>query len=361
MSNDYALIRSLVLKNFTKFEDLSLNFSPKINVIIGENGTGKTQLLKTIYSLESALEDKERMAVKEAVELNYIITQKLLSVFLPLDNKLGKLRMAGVGNQHAEVQVVLSNDEKFGIRFNANSQFVALHEPHYHIGAGNKPVFIPTKEVLSFMKGFTSLYEKYGLSFDQTYYDICVSLDLPEMRFENVSEKSKWVIEEIEKVCGGRFVFNGGGNVTFKSGDVEYSANVVAEGFRKIGMLSRLLTTGAIRPGRGGALLWDEPETNMNPKLMKLLVEILLELSRNGQQIIIATHDYVLLKWFDLLMDKGKEDHISFHTLYRDEESGRVLVNSTDNYLDIDPNPIDETYALMADREIAMEMGSLGK
>lgn len=40
---------------------------------------------------------------------------------------------------------------------------------------------------------------------------------------------------------------------------------------------------------------------------MKDLVHVLLELARNGQQIILATHDYVLLKWFDLLMDKGKE------------------------------------------------------
>jgi len=345
MKNDYALIQSLVLKNFTKFEDFSINFSPKINVIIGENGTGKTQLLKTIYALESALEDKERMAVKEAGELSQIITKKFLSVFLPLDNKLGKLRMAGVGSEQAEVQVTLGNDEKFGVRFNVNSQTVALGDTNYRIGVGDKPVFIPTKEVLSIMKGFTSLYEKYGLSFDQTYYDICVSLDLPEMRSENVSEKSKWAIEEIEKVCGGRFIFNGGGNVTFKSGDVEYSANVVAEGFRKIGMLSRLLATGAIRPGRGGTLLWDEPETNMNPKLMKLLVSVLFELARNGQQIIIATHDYVLLKWFDLLADKGQGDLVSFHTLYKDSETSQVRVKSTDNYLDIEPNPISEAFS----------------
>ena len=45
------------------------------------------------------------------------------------------------------------------------------------------------------------------------------------------------------------------------------------------------------------------------------IVQILLELSRNGQQVVLATHDYVLLKWFDLLMDERKEDHVRFHSL----------------------------------------------
>ena len=113
-------------------------------------------------------------------------------------------------------------------------------------------------------------------------------------------EKSSGPWARSEGICGGRFVFYGGGKVTFKTENAEYSANSMAEGFRKAGMLSRLLETGAIQPGVSGPLFWDEPESNLNYKLMKLLVQILLELSRNGQQIILATHDYFLLKWLDL-------------------------------------------------------------
>ena len=222
-------------------------------------------------------------------------------------------------------------------------------------------VFIPTKEVLSFMKGFNSLYEKYGLSFDQTYQDICLLLDLPEVRPETLHEKSKWAMAEIEGICGGRFVFYGGGKVTFKTENAEYSANSMAEGFRKAGILSRLLETGAIQPGVSGPLFWDEPESNLNPKLMKLLVQILLELSRNGQQIILATHDYVLLKWFDLLMDKGKDDHVRFHSLYRDADTSEIKVASTEDYLKITPNPIDEAFGFLINQEIENDMGGLGK
>ena len=194
------------------------------------------------------------------------------------------------------------------------------------------------------MKGFVSLYDKYELSFDQTYRDINLLLELPEVRQEQLKEKAKWAMEEIEKICGGRFVFYGGGKITFKTQDLEFSVNAMAEGFRKAGILARLLETGAIQPGVSGPLFWDEPETNLNPKLMELLVSILLELSRNGQQIVVATHDYVLLKWFDLLMDKGKEDHVRFHVLYRDTETKQVLTESTDDYRAITPNAIADTF-----------------
>ena len=45
------MITHLTLKNFVVFTDLSIDFSPGINIIIGENGTGKTQLLKAILAL----------------------------------------------------------------------------------------------------------------------------------------------------------------------------------------------------------------------------------------------------------------------------------------------------------------------
>ena len=36
------MIKYLELKNFTAFSDLSIDFSPGINIIIGANSTGKT-------------------------------------------------------------------------------------------------------------------------------------------------------------------------------------------------------------------------------------------------------------------------------------------------------------------------------
>lgn len=337
------MIERLEIKNFTAFSGLVLDLSPKVNVIIGENGTGKTHLLKAAYGLCAGAPLFKNKPDTSGDDLGAALTAKLLRLFMPLDDKLGKMHRQGA-TDHASLSARFAGRQKITATFFNNSKLLAVQGRANYEQYQAEAVFIPTKEVLSFMKGFNSLYEKYGLSFDQTYQDICLLLDLPEVRPENLHEKSKWAMAEIKGICGGRFIFYGGGKVTFKTESAEYSANSMAEGFRKVGMLSRLLETGAIQPGVSGPLFWDEPESNLNPKLLKLLVQILLELSRNGQQIILATHDYVLLKWFDLLMDKGKEDHVRFHSLYRDIQSGEVKIDSTDDYRGIERNPIAEAF-----------------
>ncbi len=357
------MIHSIALKNFMAFEDIKLEFSPKINVIIGENGMGKSQLLKAIYSTYHSpftrLDVPPVTSSNKAMQtdqLNAGLTDDLVDLFLPLDRKLGKLHHKGAKEQ-AEVSAMINN-ELFNYNFYNNSQNIALKSNTIH--SLNTVTFIPTKEVLSFMEGFISVYSKYQLSFDRTYSDLCLALDLPLLRQEKLHEKSKWAIEKLEEIYSGKFVFHGGGKVTFKTKDDELSANAVAEGFRKLGSLARLLENGVINPGQSGPLIWDEPEANLNPNLMEKLVEILLELSRQGQQIILATHDYVLLKWFDLLVDSEKADHILFHTLYRNE-GDKLSIRSTPNYKELNPNPIDEAFGYIVDKEIENEMGGLGK
>jgi AAA15 family ATPase/GTPase len=354
------MINQLILKNFTTFNQkgITVNFSPKINVIIGENGTGKTHLLKAAYSLCAGAPLFKNKPDTTEDDLQTALTTKLVRVLMPLDEKLGKLHHQGATEQ-TYLQAQFDRDQKITATFFNNSKAIAIQNRKNYEQYQAEAVYIPTKEVLSFMKGFNSLYEKYGLSFDQTYQDICLLLDLPQMRAENLHKKSKWAMDEIKRICGGSFIFYGGGNVTFKTENAEFSANAMAEGFRKMGMLSRLLETGAIRPGISGPLFWDEPESNMNPKLMKLLVEILLELSRNGQQIILATHDYVLLKWFDLLIDKNKDD-VSFHALFRDE-AGNVKVDTVKDYRSITPNVIADTFNDLTKEQVNKKMGGLGK
>lgn len=354
------MIERLELKSFTAFRQLSVEFSPKINIVIGENGTGKTNLLKAAYSLCAGVSMYKQKPDASIEDFKALLTAKLLRLFMPLDHKLGKLHHQGV-KERASLRAQFTDEQRIVVTFASNSKALVIDDRPQANRDGAEAVFIPTKEILSFMKGFNSLYEKYGLSFDQTYQDISLLLDLPELRREQLQEKSKWAMGEIENICGGHFVFYGGGNVTFKTENTEYSANSMAEGLRKIGILSRLLETGAIQPGISGPLFWDEPESNLNPKLMRLLVEILLELARNGQQIILATHDYVLLKWFHLLMDRGKDDHVRFHSLYRDPNTAEIAVASTDDYLNIAPNPIDDAFGYLINQEIENDMGGLGK
>lgn len=349
------MIEKLALNNFTLFEDFAIDFDKRINVLIGANGTGKTHVLKAAYAMccgNNSFMDGETVA-NDDIEKE--LTQTFVRLFLPLDDKLGKLRRHGAA-ENASVCAKFVFDKELEITFHTNSKNVAVQRNTDYERYSWRPTYIPTKEVLSFMKGFNSLYEKYGLSFDQTYHDIILALELPELRAELLEEKARWVMDEIEQICGGKFVFYGAGKVTFKTANAEFSANAMAEGFRKAGMLSRLLETGAIRPGVSGPLFWDEPESNLNPTLSRFLVEVLLELARNGQQIILATHDYVLLKWFDILCDEAKEERVIYHALYRNAE-GRIDVESAESYLAVAPNVIADSFEELYDAEVKRSFG----
>lgn len=364
------MIDKLKLINFTTFADLEIDFCPGVNVIIGENGTGKTHLLKAAYAICSAHKNMKETDEKTNENISKALSSRFINIFKPLDDKLWNLRRTGAGNNPAEVITELAMGKFLSFSFNKNSTSVDINENKQFEKYTDTTVFIPTKEVLSFMAGFTSLYEKYDLAFDQTYHDICVLLDLPKVRPEVLEKESIWskpIMEEIEEICGGTFIFKGGGRVTFKQGNNEYSSNAMAEGFRKAGMIYRLLEIGVINMGNSGTLFWDEPEANMNPKLMRLFVELVYALARNGQQVIIATHDYVLLKWFDLLLDEDSGNDVRYHVLYKDDmvidykDSVGIKVKTTDDYLQINPNPIDVAYGYLINQEIENDMGGLGK
>ena len=94
---------------------------------------------------------------------------------------------------------------------------------------------------------------------------------------------------------------------------------------------------------------------------MRLFVEILLELSRNGQQIVIATHDYVFLKWFDLLQDKGQDDQIRFHVLHKETSTSEIKLQSTDSYTQIEPNAISDTFSDITKEQVRLKMAGLGQ
>ncbi|MBU6197216.1 MAG: AAA family ATPase [Cyanobacteria bacterium REEB446] len=360
------MIRNLKLKNFTAFKDLELNFSPKLNLIIGANASGKTHILKAIYASVAGF--NRAYFTDEAAEQDFIsdsnkyISENLINVFKP-DNLLGKLKKAP-SEQGLKAEVCLhslaANNQNLEIdySFNNNSKEVKVIDKKElnRFSTIPNPIFIQSKEIISLMKGFTSLYEKYDLALDQTFYDLCKSLELPEVKDSELNEKSKWVIEKIENLLGGKFIFHGSGKVDFKStSKQELPASLIAEGYKKLGVLYRLLETGVLVPGSSGTLLWDEPENNLNPQLLKLIAEILIELARNGQQIIIATHDYVLLKWFDLLVDEGKGDEIKFHSLYND--SGDIKVDSQDSFLKLSKNLITDTFVELYEADIEKALG----
>jgi len=380
------MISNLQLKNFTAFTDLAIDFSPRINIVIGENGTGKTQLLKAILAL-SGPEARNPQAGEQ-------LARRLCRLYHPLSDQVGELRRAGTRGE-AMLSATFAAGQTVTVQFSGTASEVKVST-----NTGDElatAIFIPTKEVLSLVRGLIADKPDQATLdriFDDGYLDLARQLskegadDLDtkvqlDPRFDSIVPRLANLIGGRYELRDGRFCFQAGAYVnklgassaatkapqTFQDSVQKFvptkapllSSGMTAEGFRKIGVLQRLLSNGSLNPGTTGPLLWDEPESNLNPKLMKDLVLVLLELARNNQQVILATHDYVLLKWFDLLMDKGKADQVRFHVLSRDTDTGQSRQDSMDDYRAIEPNAIADTFNELTKEQVARKMGALGK
>ena len=83
-----------------------------------------------------------------------------------------------------------------------------------------------------------------------------------------------------------------------KSGNSKQEFNLIAEGIRKMALLWQLVKNGTLE--NGSILFWDEPEANINPTYLSIIVEMLLELQRRGVQVFISTHDYMIASYFEV-------------------------------------------------------------
>ena len=59
-----GMLERITFDKFTAFEKLDIRFSPGINVFTGENGTGKTHILKAAYAACDIAKSKESFAEK---------------------------------------------------------------------------------------------------------------------------------------------------------------------------------------------------------------------------------------------------------------------------------------------------------
>ena len=339
-------ITRVKLENFTCFESLDLEPSPGINVLVGANGTGKTHLMKVCYAAYAFGDDSGTSPI-----LDYPPPLKLLRVFRPSGNSYGRLvnRTSNSDTAALEINVGVSYVK---VQVSSTSPPAQAEASGDWLVSSGDAAFIPTKEILSNAPGFRSLYATREVQFDETYDDILVKAYLPLLR--NPSEYVEAdAFSRLEDELGGKVTVQGEEFfLSTEQGEIEFT--LLAEGHRKLGLLWLLIRNGSLKPG--AVLFWDEPETNLNPKLYRVVIDVLLELQRVGVQVFLATHDYVILRELDLQAQDG--DKVAFHSLYKDDE-GQIACHTTDNFREIHPNAIMEAFDSIYDREIKRNLAGL--
>lgn len=319
----------LTLQNFTAFTNQTFEFIPGINVLVGENGTGKTHVLKAPYAWQMTRHLGQAGS-----------SGKYEDVFVETYGA------ASVGELQRTANKVATASGKYGDKeWSVGFQKLVATDNGVRPSTP-RPVFIPAIEMMAHARNMNGILRDYA-DFDRTCFDFVamVTAQPSAERFnpaisqltmlkDLVPGEVEWNKEE------GRFYLSDKGK------RLPYS--LVAEGIRKVTALYRLVEHNWLLPG--GVLFWDEPEVNINPRWMDEIIEALVILARSGVQIFLATHSYVILKQLDLTLraqQNGTKESVQARFFSIRKERGASKAMWTHNFADLDPNPILDQYDQM--------------
>ena len=175
MTKDIGKIKLLKLENVACFRNMKIEFSDGLNVFIGKNSTGKTIILKLIYSILMGLSEALERKNLSKRSLGEEIGEKMAKVFQV--EIVGRLSSRRKGSTRSKILVKTENfsiEVSFSTRSKAvkiesieigstNSQFVRIEPREIDTLLRSikvEPIFLPPKEVLSIFRGLREVYEK---------------------------------------------------------------------------------------------------------------------------------------------------------------------------------------------------------
>lgn len=339
------MIQSLTVKGFTVFSENTFDFSKGINVLIGQNATGKTHLLKLMAATLLGQNDFLKSSSQAKDRLESLTAEALMGYFKPM--QLGRLVKRQPGRTTSNISLKAKN-KVFSYSFASNSKTNVKTESD-PFTKEIKFLYIPPREMFSLYEGFLGLVRTREVPFDYTYIKFAEALTTGILKGPR-AEKTNELIAPLEKALKIKVIKeNGRFYIRDKSGKME--AHLIAEGIRKLASVMYVVLNGELN--KNSILFWDEPESNLNPTLINVVVDFIKILADNGVQVFISTHDYLLTHLLSLQAehkDIVQTPAMKFFCLNK-RKDGILDVEFGDTLLEIENNPILNEYEAYYDRQ----------
>ncbi|MCE2930110.1 MAG: AAA family ATPase [Vampirovibrionales bacterium] len=319
------IYESIHIKNFGPLKDLKWDNLGGINLIVGENGSGKTFLLKALYATIKAIEEMRGEEIKPFIPL---LLEKLYWTFEAKAKELVTQKQSEPLFFEASIQgskVSYEIDSKDGGLTEKKKARTKRPE--------NNSIFLPTKEVISLMDIIRNARFEKVFGFDATYSDLREALAIPPKVGKNHAERSK-ARKKVEDIIGGRVYFDEKKEKWFFKPNAKlentHSIRLTSEGTKKLGVLDTLLGNRYLL--KGSVIFIDEPESALHPKAVDQFMEVLFHLAQDGMQIFIASHSYFVIEKLHLIaLGKNESGNkMSIPVLLHEKVQGKSQWRSED-------------------------------
>jgi predicted ATPase len=344
-------IEKIGLNNITKFKKASIDCASGINVFIGENGTGKTHLLKAVYAFLKTTEKYD--------DFGSDLAKKLDNTFNTggIENLISK-------NQEEEASLsMLINNQNYSYSIFQNGNFpTAIDEGVYKNISFTKnctelnsikALFIPTHEIVTTYVELRDWLDRYKNNFEETYLDLAKALfHTPTKEVGSLHN----ALDFINEIINGKVVFSNN-EFLVEYDQMKIKATMLAEGVKKFILFAHLIKNQSLTSDT--ILFIDEPEVHFNPKYITLFNELLVLLANSGVQVFVATHDYLFIHQLTLMQEykatiSKRQDKdiptIMFHSLYSNAKK-QTEIESSEKLSEINHNPILDEFTGLYNRE----------
>ena len=330
------------IENFTVFEDITIPFSKGLNILVGENGMGKTHVMKLAY------------AACQSRKHDVSFSQKTTMLFRPDQSGIGRLVNRNKNGENTARVLVESDIAQIGMSFSTKTKKwdaeVKSEEKWEKQMSGTTSVFIPAKEILSNAWNLDAAVKMGNVEFDDTYLDIIAAAKI-DISTDVDSVARKKYLKILQKISNGKVTVQDDRFYLKPGTQAKLEFNLVAEGIRKIALLWQLIKNGTLE--KGSVLFWDEPEANINPKYIPVFAELLIMLEKEGVQIFVSTHDYFLSKYIEVKREKDSD--VQYISLYKDEKN-QVQCEIAKEFELLEHNTIMDTFRQLYREEIGVAL-----
>ena len=192
------IINRLKLKNFRNYDSLDITFNNKLNIIIGNNAQGKTNILEAIYFL-SITKSNLAMSDKSCIKKDKVSSKLEASI----EDKIGKKNISILLNSIGKKLTVNSNEIKKHSEYIGNLKVVIFNPDDVRLikeAPGNRRKFLNI-EISQLYNSYINILNEYNVILKQRneYLKVIKNKPINNVYLDIVNNKLADLAESIYK------------------------------------------------------------------------------------------------------------------------------------------------------------------